>query len=147
MPKTPKLSLDLDEQFAIREAGLSLSALTKIDAAELAALTNIPLPRCAKLIALSQFQTLSSVGPATAEDLWVLGYRTIDGLKGANPRQMYERLGRMAGQSLDPCVEDTLRCAVAQASFSDLPDSLYQWWMWSDQRGESSVRLPESEAD
>jgi hypothetical protein len=142
MIKTPKLALDLDEQVAFRKAKVSRTMLSRISATELARVTGIPLERCEKIVALSQFQTLGSVGPAIAEDLWALGYRSIADLRKANPRAMYERLQCLVGKPVDPCVEDVFRCAVAQAIYPELSEPLRQWWMWMDQRGTPSVGLP-----
>lgn len=142
MNKTPKLSLKRDELSSIRKAGLRLNILSQVSPFELMKKTNLPLPRCEELIALSQFQSLGSVGPSIAEDLWFLGYRGIDELRDANPSEMYQRLMFMRGETIDPCVEDVFRCAVAQTIYPDLPRSFRQWWKWKDQRGQTSVYLP-----
>ena len=139
MKSNPKLSLKRDELLAIRKAGLRLNRLSQMRPIELGKLTNIPAPRCEQLVALSQFQTLDSVGPSIAEDLWFLGYRGIDELKDANPAEMYRKLISMRGKPIDPCVEDVFRCAVAQATYPDLPDSVRQWWKWKEQRGQPRV--------
>lgn len=135
MRKQPALPLHTSERAALRRARIALAALADQDAAHLASLTALPLERCRYLIALCQFQRLASVGPATAEDLWRLGYRQVADLAGADPRQMYRRLEQLVGQRLDPCVEDVFRCAAAQATFPDLPARLRAWWAWCDQRG------------
>ena len=141
--KTPKLSLGSVEKRLLRRAGVNVMDLPRFGASELSLLTGIPLGRCKKLLALSTFQELRSVGPSAAEDLWALGYSSIEALRGADPVGMYERLNRMAGKRLDPCVEDVLRCAVAQAICPDLPQPYMDWWVWRNQRGQHYVRLPE----
>jgi hypothetical protein len=55
---------------------------------------------------------------------------------------MVERFEELVGQPVDPCVEDTFRCAVAQATHGDLPAPLRHWWRWMSQRGEETVMLP-----
>jgi hypothetical protein len=141
MSKRPVLDLTVSERAALGRAGIALGTLADTDAADLAAATGIAPERCEQLVALAGFQRLGSIGPASATDLWRLGFRSVDQLVGADPRQLYERLGEMTGSAHDPCVEDVLRCAVAQATFGELDGSLRQWWMWSDQRGDPSVRL------
>lgn len=110
---------------------------------ELAIATGMPLKRCGQLVALSQFQSLDSVGPAAAQDLWALGYRSLRDLIDANPHRMYTQMQQKVGQPLDPCVEDVFRCVVAQVTYPDLPTALRQWWMWANQRGQPSVEVPE----
>ncbi|MCP4656352.1 MAG: hypothetical protein GY856_13145 [bacterium] len=139
MTTAVKLNLDLDEREQIEEADFRVTRLAAVDPEELAERSALPLERCEELVALSQFQTLGSVGPNSAEDLWKLGFGSLDSLRGADPSQMYRQLSRMVGQKLDPCVEDVFRCAVAQVNFPDLPRPLRQWWMWKEQRGQSEV--------
>src|SRR5262249_11559389 len=69
-----------------------------------------------------EFQTLGSIGPACALDLLQLGFRKVADLRGQDPNELYARLCEMTGQQQDPCVEDTLRCAIAQAEVPELPD-------------------------
>ncbi len=139
MKRTPKLPLTADERALIRKATLKLTRLSDVTPDELAQRTGMALQRCEYLIALSQFQSLESVGAAVAEDLWKLGFRSNADLKDANPSEMYERLQQMNGKTIDPCVEDIFRCAIAQVSFPDLPAPLRQWWMWVDHRGKPTV--------
>ena len=42
----------------------------------------------------------------------------------------------------DPCVEDVLRCAVAQAEHPALPKKWKDWWTWTPWRGLSAGELP-----
>jgi len=146
-PHIPKLTLDFDEKDRLAEAGISLSRLASCDPAELARRTELDLQRCEELVALAQFQALRSVGPRSAEDLWALGFRSLADLRGADPAGMYRRLMEIAGRTMDPCVEDVFRCAVAQATYPKLPEPLRDWWAWKEQRGEPTVRLPGRQGD
>jgi Pathogenicity locus len=143
MAARPQLDLSDAERRALRRSRVSLSSLPELEAHELERLTDLPVGRCRELIALAGLQRLGSIGPSLARDLWALGIRSPEDLDGRNPRALYERFERMVGQRVDPCVEDTFRCAVAQASIPDLPEELRQWWMWTDQRGLPSVGLPQ----
>lgn len=145
--KSPKLPLDLEERDALRGAGVPLYRLHETEPEALAEVTGLSVPRCRQLIALASFQTLGSVGPESADDLWRLGFRSLHDLAGADPAAMYERMNRRVGHRVDPCVEDVFRCAVAQATHPDLPAELRQWWSWQEQRGEPEVRLPEEDGD
>jgi len=144
MPQTatPKLPLTPAEREALRRAGIRIGELPEFEAGALAEKTGLSPERCQELVALSEFQTLGSVGPSIAADLWALGYRSVEELRGENPTAMFERFEELTGGPVDPCVEDTFRCAVAQATLEDLPPALRHWWRWMNQRGEEAVALP-----
>lgn len=144
MKSAPKLALSNLERRALREARLFLRRVADVPPEVLADQTGIPLPRCKELVALAQFQSLGSVGPASASDLWRLGYRSVDDLRSENPADMHRRFEEIVGGPVDPCVEDVFRCAVAQATDPGLPPRLRQWWAWSDSRGEVSLQLDDA---
>jgi hypothetical protein len=81
-----------------------------------------------------QLGDLISIGPAMLRDLELLGIRSVAQLARRNPRRLYEKLGRLAGQHLDICVLDVFCAAVAQARNSQLPAEQCQWWFWSSKR-------------
>ena len=80
--------------------------------------------------ALRALRTLPSVGPAFAADLLSLGYRAPADLVGQDPVEMFVRLESQAGRQ-DPCVLDSLRCAVYAAGASDPDLERLKWWTWS----------------
>jgi predicted DNA-binding transcriptional regulator YafY len=88
------------------------------------------------------FQQLGSIGPACAQDLLQLGFRAVDELRGQDPRALYQRLCELTGSRQDPCVEDVLRCAIAQADDESLPAPLRQWHRWTPLRGEPPSARP-----
>jgi uroporphyrinogen-III synthase len=81
---------------------------------------------------LRDFQTLASVGPATAGDLWQLGYRSIAELAHADPEEMYRRMDAIQGPGLDRCVLYVFRCVVYQAQTPQPDPELTKWWAWKD---------------
>lgn len=89
-----------------------------------------------------EFQQLGSIGPACALDLVQLGFRRIEELAGQDPNALYARLCELTGTRQDPCVEDTLRCAVAQADDPTLPAKWRKWHRWTLLRGEPAGTLP-----
>lgn len=139
MKQSPKLPLTDKERQTLRRLRIRLRELFQFSVETLQQDTGWHKERCRQIIALAKFQTLGSVGPSLSQDIWDLGFCSIADLKGANPKEMYERLGEHAGQRADPCVEDVFRCAVAQAQDSELSDEMRQWWMWKDQRGKPCV--------
>ncbi|MCU0867721.1 MAG: WYL domain-containing protein [Planctomycetes bacterium] len=88
------------------------------------------------------FQQLGSVGPACAGDLVQLGFRTVDELRGQDPRALWLRLSELTGARQDPCVEDTFRCVIAQAEHPDLPAKWRRWHHWTPLRGQPPGALP-----
>lgn len=82
--------------------------------------------------ALRRLQDLPNVGPRTAEDLWRLGVRRREDLKGRNPQEMYERLCRLKGVKIDPCQLYVFRAIVYHATRSRPKPELLKWWAWKD---------------
>ena len=77
---------------------------------------------------------LRSVGPATIEDLHLLGVADISDLAGRDPQALYDELCRIKGQKIDICCLDVFNCAVAQAKNPELPADQRNWFWWSRQR-------------
>lgn len=88
------------------------------------------------------FQELGSVGPACAKDFLQLGFRKVSELRGQDPNRLYTRLCEITRSRQDPCVEDVLRCAVAQAEDPRLPAKWKQWWAWTPYRGTPAGSWP-----
>src|SRR5207302_9608953 len=93
--------------------------------------------------ATRQLGDLISIGPAMLRDFEVLGIRNVAQLARQNPRNLYEKLGRVAGQHQDICVLDVFCAAVAQARNPRLPTERCQWWYWSRKRKQRSGEAAE----
>ncbi|MDA0373143.1 MAG: hypothetical protein O2865_05130 [Planctomycetota bacterium] len=91
-----------------------------------------------------ELQSLGSVGPASADDLLLLGIRSVADLEGRDPNVLFAELCERTGTRQDPCVEDVLRCAVAQADHPDLPPEFRRWHLWTPLRGQPRGSLPEA---
>ena len=78
-----------------------------------------------------RLRDLAGIGKAFLADFELLGIRNVDQLKKQDGRRLYDRLCDITGTLQDPCVEDTLVCAVAQARDPNLPAEQRQWWYWS----------------
>lgn len=65
--------------------------------------------------AARELRRLRNVGPATAEDLLLLGVREVGDLVGEDPDEMYATLCRLDGARHDPCVRDVFASVVDQA--------------------------------
>ncbi|HTF82518.1 MAG TPA: helix-hairpin-helix domain-containing protein [Cytophagales bacterium] len=84
--------------------------------------------------AFKELRRIPGVGKAVAMDLWQLGYRTIQDLKGQDPELMYILHNDLKQQVQDVCMLYTFRCAVYYANtygqYQD-PEKL-KWWRWTD---------------
>jgi hypothetical protein len=81
-----------------------------------------------------KLRDLAGVGPSIEANLHRLGIRTMDELARADAMALYRGLEKLERCRPDPCVLDTLRCAVAQARDPHLPDEQRNWWWWSRER-------------
>lgn len=79
---------------------------------------------------LNEFQTLSGVGKATAQDLWDLDFRSLDELKNQDPQELYDRLCQLQATQLDRCVLYVFRCIVYQVNTNVPNKKLLLWWNW-----------------
>ena len=85
-----------------------------------------------------RLKDLISVGPAMLRDFDLLGIRSVDQLARQDPKALYEKLARLAGQRQDVCVLDVFHSSVAQARNPRLPAEQCQWWWWSRRRKRAS---------
>ena len=74
---------------------------------------------------------LVSVGPATLADFEDLGITEVEHLITCDARELYQRLGQLKGQRVDPCCEDVFRAAIEQARNPNLSKGKSQWFYWS----------------
>ena len=87
---------------------------------------------------------LRSVGPATLEDLRLLGVADVPDLARRDPQALYNDLCRIKGQNVDICCLDEFSCSVAQAQNSQLPAEQCDWFWWSRQRKAATSPIKES---
>ncbi len=81
---------------------------------------------------LKELRTIPGVGKSIAVDLWNLGIRKVEDLKGKNPEQMYIQSNEIAGMVQDRCLLYVFRCAVyfaeTEEKFREKEKLL--WWNW-----------------
>lgn len=75
---------------------------------------------------------LPNVGPATAEDLHVVGIHTPLDLVGKNPLDLYNRLNDVTGTRHDPCVLDVFLSVTDYMAGNDAQP----WWAYTKRRKE-----------
>ena len=78
-----------------------------------------------------RLSALRSVGPATIEDLRLLGVADVPDLARRDPQALYNALCRIKGQPVDICCLDVFSCAVAQAQNPQLTPEQCDWFWWS----------------
>lgn len=145
-PRAKAIKLDTtdNERAALRSAGVRVNELADLEPRDLARRVDgaMSLARCEELVSLASFQRLGSVGLEAARDFVKLGYRRVLELKGQDPVELFERLKVLTRSAQDPCVEDVLRCAIAQADDPALPPVLRDWWRWTELRGRDASARP-----
>lgn len=87
--------------------------------------------RAMELFALSQFQSLPSIGIRFAHDLIGMGYYSLNDLKRKDGARLTDQYELQQGVWTDPCVEDQFRLVV---HFANHPDSKLNWWNFTPER-------------
>lgn len=85
-----------------------------------------------KGVAIRELCRTPGVGPSIARDLYDLGYRRVQDLKGQDPEHMFSKLCSLRKSDMDRCVLYVFRCAVYYASNSTHDPALLKWWNWKD---------------
>jgi len=80
--------------------------------------------------AIRSLSVIPGIGPSLAADLYLLGIRKVESLKGRNPEALYRKLSKLVGQPVDRCVLYAFRCAVYFASEADPDPEKLKWWLW-----------------
>lgn len=88
---------------------------------------------------LKDFQIIPGIGPNIAQDLVDLGYKSVEELRGENPRKMYRDLMSLRGTHIDRCVLYVFRCSVYYASNRQHNPALLKWWNWKDKKNRSEL--------
>jgi hypothetical protein len=89
-----------------------------------------------KVNAIKELKKIPCVGKSISEDLWDIGIRKIEDLKGQHPELLYDLSNIHAGIRQDRCLLYVYRCAVyfAETCESDREPSKLLWWNWKDRR-------------
>lgn len=83
---------------------------------------------------LKEFQKIPGVGKSISQDLYNLGYRSIEDLKNLDPEEMYTNLCVYQNMHVDRCMLYVFRCAVYYAANDVHDPELLKWWNWKDKR-------------
>jgi len=79
---------------------------------------------------------IPGVGKSIASDLWHIGIRKVEDLKGQDPEELYELSNRFAGSTQDRCLLYVFRCAVyyAETPKEEQEPEKLKWWNWKDDK-------------
>lgn len=87
--------------------------------------------RAMELFALSEFQSLPSIGIRFAHDLIWMGYYSLHDLKNEDGAKLTDQYELEKGVWIDPCVEDQFRLVI---HFANHPTSKLNWWDFTPER-------------
>lgn len=83
-------------------------------------------------LVLKDLRRIPGVGKSIALDLWSLGLRSVDDLRGRDPEALYAELEALAGRHVDRCMLYVLRLAVYFAETAVPDPERLKWWRWKD---------------
>lgn len=126
-----RLDILTSEKKKLRANKVKLSEIHHHSVENLRAILGISKIRAMELKALSEFQTIPSIGVRFAQDLISLGFYSIQQLKGKDPAKLVDRLERQFGAWIDPCVEDQMRLCIHYAEHFD---KRVNWWDFTKER-------------
>ncbi len=85
-----------------------------------------------KEVIVREFRQIPGVGKSIANDLWNMGFRSLQELKNQDPEAMYDRLCELQGAQVDRCMLYVFRCAVYYTSHEQYEPEKLKWWNWKD---------------
>lgn len=79
---------------------------------------------------------IPGVGKSIAADLYNIGIRHIDDLKGQDPQHLYDKSNQFARRIQDRCLLYVFRCAVyfAETPKDSRDREKLKWWNWKDKK-------------
>lgn len=77
---------------------------------------------------------IPGVGVSIANDLYELGIRKVEDLKGKDAESLYRQSNDLAGCLQDRCLLYVFRCAVyfAETPPEQQENDKLKWWHWKD---------------
>jgi AraC-like DNA-binding protein len=130
-PKPNRLEILVSEKRKLRAKGIKLNEIHHYPVRSLKAILDVPEIRAMELKAMSEFQSVPSIGAKFAHDLIQLGFYSLRELKGKDPAKLFNKLEILAGAWIDPCVEDQFRLVV---HYADQPGRPKNWWDFTHER-------------
>ncbi|MCW5915613.1 MAG: helix-hairpin-helix domain-containing protein [Chitinophagaceae bacterium] len=83
---------------------------------------------------IKELTLIPGIGKSIATDLYNIGIRHVDDLRGQDPEALFNASNEFAGCIQDRCLLYTFRCAVY---YAETPRELQEteklkWWNWKD---------------
>lgn len=125
------LDITAGERKKLRAANIRIKDIHVRSASELQSILQVSKIRAMELYALSEFQSLPSIGIRFAYDLISMGYYSLDQLRGKDGAKLIDQFEVQTGAWADPCLEDQFRLVVHYARH---PDSHKNWWDFTTER-------------
>ncbi len=119
------------EKKKLRAARIKVGEVHLHSVKELQDILNASRIRAMELFALSEFQSLPSIGVRFAHDLITMGYYSLGDLKGKDGAKLTDKFERQSGVWIDPCVEDQFRLIV---HYANNPGVHKDWWEFTPVR-------------
>ena len=83
---------------------------------------------------LKELRTIPGVGKSIAQNLWRLGFRSVEDLAGRDPEELYKKFSARKGADIDRCLLYVMRCAVYYTSHKRHDPEKLKWWNWKDKK-------------
>jgi hypothetical protein len=83
-------------------------------------------------VILDRLMTIPGVGKSIAGDLYDIGIRSPEELRGNEPELLYERICAHQKKRIDRCLLYEMRCVVYFVSKEKHDPELLKWWNWKD---------------
>lgn len=79
---------------------------------------------------IKDLRRIPGVGKAVANDLYELGFKSVDDLKGQHAEKLYVHHNDLKGEVQDICMLYTFRCAIyfAETPKPKQEPSKLKWW-------------------
>lgn len=129
--KADQLEITAEEMKRLRALKIKKSEIHHHSVNELQQWLPASKQRAKELYALSEFQSIPSVGIRFATDLIQLGYYSMSELKKKEGAKLTDQYELQQGVWVDSCVEDQFRLVVHYANH---PDSKLNWWNFTPER-------------
>ncbi len=77
---------------------------------------------------------IPGVGKSIAQDLFDIGIRKVEDLKGKDPGELYRKSNEFTGAVQDRCLLYVFRCAIyyAETEIEKQKNEKLKWWNWKD---------------
>jgi hypothetical protein len=131
MKKTINYGLTTAEKQLLKTKKVNQKMLQDYAPDEIAALLTACPERTREIHALSEFQSIPSLGIGFAKELMAQGYYALEQLKGKTAVELFDAYEQHCGAWADPCVEDSYRLLV---HYMEHRDDSKRWWNFTAER-------------